>query len=299
MNYYENIKDHLIRNEINHRIKDYSKNKSDLETYYGVGKLLVIAQGGETRAKYGDGLIKEYANRLTTELGKGYTIAALKRMRKFYLIIEKGATLSHQLNYSLYVEILKLDDINEINYYIDLCISNNLSVRELRNKIKNNYYKRLDSNTKLKFIENKNTNIIETVKNPIIIPNPNNIEVYKEITLQKLILENYQDFLKELGEGYSLIGNEYKIRIGNTYHKIDLLLFNYFYNCFVVVELKIGEFKDRYISQVLKYMNYVDKNIKKNVHFNTIGIILCHKDNKLVMEYCSNPNIIIREYILN
>jgi len=299
MNYYENIKDHLIRNEINHRIKDYSKNKSDLETYYGVGKLLVIAQGGETRAKYGDGLIKEYANRLTTELGKGYTIAALKRMRKFYLIIEKGATLSHQLNYSLYVEILKLDDINEINYYIDLCISNNLSVRELRNKIKNNYYKRLDSNTKLKFIENKNTNIIETVKNPIIIPNPNNIEIYKEITLQSLILENYQDFLKELGEGYSLIGNEYKIRIGNTYHRIDLLLFNYFYNCFVVVELKIGEFKDRYISQVLKYMNYVDKNIKKNVHFNTIGIILCHKDNKLVMEYCSNPNIIIREYILN
>ena len=299
MNYYENIKDHLIRNEINHRIKDYSKNKSDLETYYGVGKLLVIAQGGETRAKYGDGLIKEYANRLTTELGKGYTIAALKRMRKFYLIIEKGATLSHQLNYSLYVEILKLDDINEINYYIDLCISNNLSVRELRNKIKNNYYKRLDSNTKLKFIENKNTNIIETVKNPIIIPNPNNIEIYKEITLQSLILENYQDFFKELGEGYSLIGNEYKIRIGNTYHRIDLLLFNYFYNCFVVVELKIGEFKDRYISQVLKYMNYVDKNIKKNVHFNTIGIILCHKDNKLVMEYCSNPNIIIREYILN
>ena len=96
-----------------------------------------------------------------------------------------------------------------------------------------------------------------------------------------------------------MIGNEYSIRIGNTYHRIDILLFNYIYNCFVVVELKIGNLKDKYISQVLKYINYIDNNIKKTNHNNTIGIILCHKDNKLVMEYCSNPSIIIREYVVN
>ena len=297
--YYSSIKDHLIRNEINHCIKDYSKNKGDLETYYNVGKLLVIAQGGEKRAKYGDGLIKEYSRKLTNELGKGYTIASLKRMRKFYLIIEKGAPVAHQLTWSHYQELLSLKNNEEIKYYIDISINLSLSKRQLRERIKNKEYERLPEQVK-NGISNKNElTLVETVKDPIIIPNPDNIEVYKEEILEKLIIENYQDFLKELGEGYSLIGNEYSIRIGNTYHRIDILLFNYIYNCFVVVELKIGNLKDKYISQVLKYINYVDNNIKKNNHNNTIEIILCHKDNKLVMEYCSNPSIIIREYVVN
>ena len=110
--YYEEIKDHLIRNEINHRIKDYSKNKSDLETYYNVGKLLIIAQGGEKRAKYGDGLIKEYSERLSKEIGPGYTFTALTRMKKFYLLSQKVATPS-QLSWSHYIELLTLKDNND------------------------------------------------------------------------------------------------------------------------------------------------------------------------------------------
>ena len=98
MNYYNEIKNELIHNEIYKKVKDYSKNKSDLFAYYNVGKLLIEAQGGEERAKYGDNLIKEYSKKLTNELGKGYTISSLKRMRQFYTIIKKSATLSHQLN---------------------------------------------------------------------------------------------------------------------------------------------------------------------------------------------------------
>ena len=111
MNYYDKIKSELISNEVYKSVKDYYKNKNDLKTYYNVGKLLIEAQGGEERAKYGDGLIKEYSKKLTNELGRGYTVTSLKRMRQFYLIIQKGATLSHQLTWSHYQEVISLKNI--------------------------------------------------------------------------------------------------------------------------------------------------------------------------------------------
>ena len=110
INYYNEIKNKLIDNEVYKRVKDYSKNRNDLNTYYEVGKLLIEAQGGENRAKYGNGLIKEYSKRLTSELGKGYTFTALSRMRQFYVLSEKVATLSQQLTWSHFVEILPIQD---------------------------------------------------------------------------------------------------------------------------------------------------------------------------------------------
>ena len=120
MNYYNEIKKELIDNEIYKRVKDYSMSKYELEKYYNVGKLLVEAQGGETRAKYGDGLIKEYSTRLMLELGRRYDVTTLKRMRQFYLIIKNGAPMVHQLTWSHYLELLPLKDINKICYYIDV-----------------------------------------------------------------------------------------------------------------------------------------------------------------------------------
>ena len=165
MNYYNEIKNELINNEVYKRVKDYSKNRNDLSTYYEVGKLLIEAQGGEDRAKYGDGLIKEYSIKLTNEMGKKYDITILKRIRQFYLLILKGATMSHQLNWSHYVEILKFNDINEINYYIYITESYNLSVRELRERIKNKEYQRLDDNTKLKLINKEEIVVSYFIKN--------------------------------------------------------------------------------------------------------------------------------------
>ena len=102
--------------------------------------------------------------------------------------------------------------------------------------------------------------------------------------------------MKELGNSFSFIGSEYKIKIGDNYHKIDLLLFNIKYNCYVVVELKVTEFKVEYIAQVQKYMNYIDKNIKEINNNNTIEILICKKENKYVIEYCSDNRIIVRKY---
>ena len=290
MNYYNEIKKELVDNEVYKRIKDYSKNKYELERYYNVGKLLVEAQGGEERAKYGDGLIKEYANKLTVELGKGYTISALKRMRQFYLIIQKGATLSH-LSWSHYVEMLQFSDVNIINYYIKIVVEQNLSVRELRNRIKFKEYERLDSNVKAGLINTESSNVGDKIKHPIIIKNIYDTKVITEKMLKNAILENIEDFLIELGNGFTFIKSEYKIKLGNRYNYIDMLLFNIEFNCYVVVELKVTELKKEHVGQMMLYMNYVDEHIKKINHNKTIGIIIAKYGNEYVIRYCYNENI--------
>ena len=136
----------------------------------------------------------------------------------------------------------------------------------------------------------------DLIPNPILIKNKNNIEVVTERILYNLILENIENFMKELGNAFSFIGSEYKIKVGDSYHKIDLLLFNIKYNSYVVVELKVTEFKAEYISQVQKYMNYIDKNVKEVSNNSTIGILICKKENRFVIEYCSFDSIVIREY---
>ena len=130
INYYNEIKTELINNEITKRVKDYSKNRSDLNTYYNVGKLLK-----EAGKHYGEGIIKEYSKRLTNELGKGYSISNLKRMRQFYFVLEKGVAMPHQLSWSHILSILPIDDVDKINYYIKITEEEKLSVRKLRDKI--------------------------------------------------------------------------------------------------------------------------------------------------------------------
>ena len=238
MNYYNEIKTELINNEITKRVKDYSRNKSDLTTYYNGGKLL-----SEAGKHYGEGIIKEYSIKLTKELGKGYSKRNLWLMLKFFDLNLKVQTLSAQLSWSHYCEIITLNNKNEIEYYIKICEQQNLSVRELRQKIKSNEYERLPEVTKEKLITKQELEIKDLIKNPITIKNPKNIEIIKEKMLQQLILEDIPSFLKELGNSFCFISNEYKIKLGDNYNYIDLLLYNIKYKCYVVIELKITELK--------------------------------------------------------
>ena len=291
MNYYNEIKNELINNEINRKVKNYSINRSDLTTYYNVGKML-----SEAGKHYGEGIIKEYSKRLTLDLGKGYNITNLKRMRQFYLKVEKGATVWHQLSWSHYRLLITLDTIEEINYYSKISIKNLYSVRNLKDLIKSKEYERLSEETKTKLINKDKLEVKDLVPNPIIIRNNKDYKISTEKALHQLILENIETFMKQLGNNFSFIGSEYKIRVGENSNFIDLLLFNFDYNCFVVVELKVTELKKEHIGQIEVYMNYIDKNLKKPFHDKTIGIIICKKDNKYVIEYCSDERIISREY---
>ena len=291
MNYYNEIKNELINNEITKKVKDYSKNKSDLTTYYNVGKLL-----NEAGKHYGEGIIKEYLKRLTVEIGKGYSKRNLWLMLRFYNLKGKMQTMSALLSWGHYVELLSIDNIDEINYYIMITEQQNLSVRQLREKIKNKEYERLDNQTKEKLITQKETTVVDFIKNPIAIKNITNKEIISEKVLQKVIIEDLDNFLKELGNSFCYIANEYKIKIGNRYNYIDLLLYNIKFNCYVVVELKVTELKKEHIGQIEVYMNYIDKNLRKINQDKTIGIIICKKDNKFIMEYCSDERILAREY---
>ena len=291
--YYESIRSKILGNEIVKRVKDYSKNRSDLDTYLFVGKML-----SEAGKHYGEGIVKKYSIKLTKEFGKGYTFTSLTRMKNFYLLVQKLATVSQLLTFGHYVEILTIKDINEIKYYIKIVEIQNLSVRELRKRIKSKEYERLDEETKLKLINNTEANeITDFVKEPIIIHNSRNYEIISEKILQQMILEDIPSFLKELGNGFTFIDNEYKIKIGERFNYIDLLLFNIEFNCYVVIELKITELKKEHIGQIEVYMNYIDKNVKKRNHDKTIGIILVRRNNKYIMEYCSDTRIKTREYI--
>ena len=293
MNYYNEIKIQLINNEVYKKAKEYSKNKNDLSTYYNVGKLL-----SEAGKHYGEGIIKEYSMMLTQELGRGYGLSSLKNMRKFYLLFSKSQAVPDQLTWSHYVELLKFDNMESINYYIDISVRLNLSYRQLRERIRNKEYERLDDKTKEKLINNEENNIQDFIKNPIIIKSKGNYENINEKALKQLILEDISGFMKELGDGFSFIEQEYKISFKNNYNYIDLLPFNYIYNCFVVVELKVTELKKEHIGQIEVYMNYIDRNIKRLDQDKTIGIIVCKKDNKYVIEYSSDERIYSSEYIL-
>ena len=292
INYYDEIKNELVNNEITKKVKDYSKNRSDLTTYYSVGKLL-----SEAGKHYGEGIIKEYSKRLTSEFGKGYTPTRLRYFRRFYEVLIKHPTVSDKLSYSHYCELIWFD-IDKIDYYIKIAEEQNLSVRELREKIKNNEYERLDESTKEKLKEKEELKVPDLVKNPIQIKNTSGNNEISEKVLQKLILEDIPSFLDELGNGFTFVRNEYKIKIGDRYNYIDLLLFNYEFNCFVVVELKVSELKKEHIGQIEFYMNYIDKNLKNINQNKTIGIIICKKDNNYIIEYCSDDRIIAREYEL-
>ena len=295
MNYYNEIKTELINNEITKRVKNYSINKSDLTTYYNIGKLL-----SEAGKHYGEGIIKEYSKKLTDDIGKKYTKSSLYNMLKFYGFMKntKFQTLSGKLTWSHYCELLSIDSIDKVNYYIKIVEDENLTVRELRKRIKSNEYERLDEETKKKLKDKEKLKVPDLVKNPIQIKNTSGNNEISEKVLQKLILEDIPSFLKELGSGFSFIDNEYKIKMGDRYNYIDLLLYNIKYKCYVVVELKVTELNSNHTGQIQKYMNYIDKNIKNIDDNKTVGIIICKKENKYVIEYCSDDRIISREYEL-
>ena len=295
INYYNQIKNKIIDNEIYSKVKDYSKERYKVITYFEIGKLLNEAGG-----KYGDNIIDEYSKKLVIDVGKKYNRRTLFRMKQFYNMFsdKKVSTMSTQLSWSHYTELLSIKNESKLLYYLNLCINKNINVRKLREKIKSKEYERLPEDTRNKIINKEKSNVIDFIKNPIQIKNSGNYEEISEKVLQKLILEDIPSFLEELGSGFTFIKNEYSIKLGDRYNYIDFLLFNIELNCYVVIELKVTELKKEHIGQIEVYMNYIDENIKKINQDKTIGIIICKQDNKYVIKYCSDERIIARKYEL-
>ena len=206
MNYYNEIKSILVDNAIGKKVREYKSNQKDLESYYNVGKLLVEAQGGEEKAKYGNELMKEYSKKLTNELGKGYSVRMLQKMRQFYLLTQKSPPMaakfkSINITWSNICEIMQLKNLEEIEYYLNL--SNKLCLTKLDSKIKE------------KLLKQEEVSVKDKIPDPIVLEGLEYKEKLTEKVVQKWIDENPASFCKSLGEGYSYIESQYKIKIGS------------------------------------------------------------------------------------
>ena len=303
MNYFKNIEELIIENEARKRATVLKDNSSTLITYWTIGKLIVEAQGGEKRAKYGDNLISEWGSKLSLKYGKNYDARKLRRMRMFYIQFPIWATVSPILTWSQYCDILTMTNENERNYYINLVILNNLSVRELRKEIKNKSFDRLSYVDKehieiISDTNNTSLSIKDMIKDPIILKADKSLDKIDEQAIHKYIISLLEDKFLELGTGFALIGHEYKLHIDNKTYKIDLLFFNYKLNAFIVVEVKTRKIKHTDIGQLKFYVNYVEDNIKDINHNKTIGLLIVKENDKYIIKYTTSNDILVTTYAL-
>ena len=304
MNYFKNIEELIVENEARKKAIALKDNSNTLLTYWNIGKLIVEAQGGEKRAKYGDNLISEWGKKLSQKYGKNYGKSNLNKMRKFYITFPIVDTLCPQLTWSQYRAILPIKNENERNYYINLVILNNLSVRELKREIKNKAFDRLSYADKehieiISDTNNTSLSIKDMIKDPIILKTDKNMDKIDERAIHKYIISLLEDKFLELGTGFALIGHEYKIHIDNKTYKIDLLFFNYKLNAFVVVEVKTRKIKHTDIGQLKFYVNYVEDNIKDINHNKTIGLLIVKEKDKYIVKYTTSDDILVTTYALN
>ncbi len=295
MNYYNEIKNKIIDDIAYQKVKDYSKEQHKVKIYFEIGKLL-----NDAGKHYGENIIDEYAKKLVKEVGKKYNERTLRSTRQLYNMFssEIWKPLVSKLTWTHFLILMPIKNNNIMYYYANQVIERHLSKRQLQEIIKSKEYERLPDKTKEKLINNENNEIQDFIKHPIIINNSKNIIDISEKVLKELILDDLSNFLKQLGDGFCYVENEYKIIIGNTPNFIDILLFNYIYNCFVVVELKVVPVNKNHIGQIQVYMNYLDKNIKTIYQDNTIGIIIAKEENHFIIEYSSDNRIFETTYFL-
>ena len=220
-------------------------------------------------------------------------------MRQFYVLFEKGAALPHQLTWEHIRLLLPLKDINKINYYTNISIRDNLSYRKLAEIIRSDEYDRLSDGTKEKLLNKEELSLIPSVPSPIVLVPNKSYEVYTEKILQEIIYENLDSFMKQLGGGYTYMGREYKLNIGDKKNYIDYLLYNYKMNCFCVVEIKVREYKKSDYGQIKTYMNYIDEHLKTITQNSTIGIIITKSVNKFEAHYVKDNQVTIVEFKIN
>ncbi|MBR6821489.1 MAG: DUF1016 family protein [Bacilli bacterium] len=279
---------------INSRNKVYrTVNQEMLNLHWNIGKMISTIQGCSKRAAYGERVLNELSRRLTAEFGKGFSVQNLRNMRQFYRLFQIRQTVSSELSWSHYVEIIRIDDELKRNFYIQECINSNWSVRELERQIDSLLYERLAlSSDKDKVLELSKkgqviTNPKDIIKDPFVLEFLDIKEEtnYLENDLEKNILKHIREFLLELGKGFSFVGNQVRITLDNEHYYSDLVFYNRILRCFVIIDLKIGKVSHQDIGQMQMYVNYYDRNIKQDNENATIGILLSTNKNETIVKY--------------
>lgn len=304
---FDNIKDMVI----NSRNRVYSAvNTEMLNLYWNIGKVIMEIQQGDERAAYGDAVLDKLSQKLTNEFGKGFSSRNLRTMRKFYLMYPIWKTVSAKLSWSHYLELIKIDEEPKRNFYLNECINSRWSVRELERQIGSLLYERLVlSANKQKVLElaekgHELKTSKDLVKDPFVLEFldiKENTE-YLESDLEKNILEHLKEFLLELGKGFMFVGSQVRLTLEEDHFYPDLVFYNRLLKCFVIIDLKIGKVTHQDIGQMQMYVNYYDREIKKDDENPTVGILLSTLKNKTVVKYTlpeDNKNIFSSQYKLH
>lgn len=276
-----------------------SVNKTMVYTYFEIGRLIIEEeQHGKDRAEYGKSILKTLSDKLVKEIGKGFSVDNLENMRKFYFAYSKSETVSRnlesydfQLSWSHYLRLIRINNLEERKFYEIEAIQNNWSLRELRMQFDSALYQRLVLSRDKKGVKklSEKGQVIETpkdtLKDPYIlefIGLPENTK-YSESKLEQKLIDKLEHFLLELGKGYAFVGRQVRFTFNEKHFRVDLVFYNRILQCFVLIDLKIGEIKHQDLGQIQMYVNYYDRFVKLDNENKTIGIILCRdKDDMLV-----------------
>ncbi|MBI2269570.1 MAG: DUF1016 domain-containing protein [Bacteroidetes bacterium] len=269
-------------------------NKEILQTYWQVGKHIVeFEQKGNIKAEYGKQLLIKLSKELAIELGKGFSRSNLTYMRLFYIHYQKSETVSHQLSWSHYFELLKIDSDLERTFYEQQAIKENWSIRELKRHKVSSLFQRLALSKDKKGIIAlaKKGHIVENdadiIKDPYVLEFLNIPEKYRysEKELEQKIIDNLQEFLLELGKGFAFIGRQYRITLNNKHYRIDLVFYHRILKCFVIIDLKINDVEHNDIGQMNMYLGYFETEMNVSGDNPPIGIILTAEQDAVMVEY--------------
>ncbi|RJW48920.1 DUF1016 domain-containing protein [Clostridiales bacterium TF09-2AC] len=293
--FYEQIK--RILSEARNKVYQ-TANFAMVEAYWNIGKSIVEQQGGEEKAEYGVRLIAELSKQMTTDFGKGFTVTNLKNMRQFYLTFPKSYALRGELSWTHYRLLMRVENKNARQFYIEEAIKSNWSTRQLERQINSFFYERLlSSQNKEKVSEEIQK--LEAAKVPEdIIRDPYVLEFlglnpkddFYESDLEEALITHLQKFLLELGRGFSFVARQKRITFDGRHFRIDLVFYNYILKCFVLIDLKIGDLTHQDLGQMQMYVHYYERELMNEGDNPPIGIVLCADKSESVVKYTLPEN---------
>lgn len=264
-----------------------------VEAYWQIGKSIIDEQGGEERAEYGAGLLQELSRQMTQDFGKGFTVANLKNMRQFYLTFPKSYALRSELSWTHYRLLMRVENENARQFYLDEAVKSQWSTRQLERQINSFFYERLLSSQNKEAVSQE----IQTkapaktpediIRDPYVLEflglSPN--EDFYESDLEEALITHLQKFLLELGRGFSFVARQKRITFDGRHFYIDLVFYNFILKCFVLIDLKLGDLTHQDLGQMQMYVHYYERELMNEGDNPPIGIVLCADKSEAIVRY--------------
>ena len=246
--FYNEIKEILIsaRNKVYQ-----TANFAMVEAYWNIGKSIIEEQGGNEKAEYGTGLLKELSKQMTQDFGKGFTVANFKNMRQFYITFPNGYALRSELSWTHYRLLMRVENENAREFYMQEAVKSQWSTRQLERQINSFFY---------------------------------------ESDLEQALITHLQKFLLELGRGFSFVARQKRITFDGRHFRIDLVFYNYILKCFVLIDLKVGDLTHQDLGQMQMYVHYYERELMNEGDNPPIGIVLCADKSESVVKYTLPEN---------